>query len=263
MLPASYHSHPYSTHRTNTPIFLTARERTVVESMAAPPDCAIIVTDELGNIKDCNAEAQSVFHCLPSYTQDKKLDEIVKIAPRNHARYSPTLWELAHTTQRRPIAFPELEVAFPCEGKHLMDICSVWLHEAREGHSRVAFIFSTPTIQLLKSPAGNRIESDEVQTDIEEGIIVLQKHSMIETSHTLDAMLGYKTGELIGRDISSLLSDADVTTLTYAAKTHNTQMFQGLAVRRNGFLESVRFRCFPLVNVRPDVVVVRLYGRLP
>jgi PAS domain-containing protein len=266
MLSTSYHSHPYSTHQNqnNVPTFLTASGRVAVESFSAPQDCAIIATDELGNIKHCNAEAQQIFHCLPFYAQDTKLNEIVKIVPRNHARYAPTLWELAHSTHR-PLAFPEFDVILPCEGKCQQDICSVWLHEEREGHSCIAFFFSAPVaMKRHRSAANNFTLPDVVQSgsDVEEGIIVLKKHTIIETSRTLDMMLGYKERELIGRDISCLLSDAAATTVMYAAKKHNTQIFQGLAVRRNDFLESVGFRCFPFANVRSDVVVVRLYGHL-
>jgi hypothetical protein len=202
------------------------------------------------------------------------LNDVCTIVPRNRARYAPTLWELAHST-RRPLAFPEIEIALPGEATHRMDVCTVWLHEPREGHLRIAFVFSSLVQKSLenkqceskqcenKRDDKTACSASEQEHEIKEGIIVLRKHTIIETSSTLDAMLGYKEKEIIGRDISYLMSDTDATRLMYAVKTNDTSLFQGLVMCHNHLLIPVGFRSFQLTNAYSDVVVTRLYAPLP
>lgn len=235
-------------------------------SASNPHDGAVIITDEKGNIQSCNAEAQSIFHCLPSYSQSKKLSDIFSVVLSSRKRYTPTLCELAFST-RRPLAFPDVMIVMPSGEKQIMDVCTLWLHESREGHLHIAYIFSSP----VKNPLCKRNDCHAEHKDsenqsgaaegVDEGIIVLRKHIIIDTSQMLDSMLGYKEGEILGHDISDLLSDTDAANLMYAIKKHDTSLFQGLVMRKNHFLTQVGFRSFHLTNTYSDVIVTRLYSQ--
>lgn len=233
-------------------------------SSIVPLDAAVVVTDEDGNIKFCNAEAQNVFHCSLSCNQSKKINSFCKIVRHDKLRYAPTLWEMVHST-RRPLAFPDVEITLPGEKARRMDVCTVWLNESREGHLRIAFVFSSQMQKQYCYCSNIAVNTKLTQVvdagaEIQEGIVVHKHHIIIETSSTFDVMIGYSEGENIGRDISCLMTEDSSRTLLHAVKEHDTSVHTGLVIQRNNFLLPVEFRTFPLTLLSSDVVITRLYA---
>ncbi len=237
---------------------------TGIPSAPFQSDIAIVVTDEEGIIEFCNTKAQCLFHCSMLCAQNKNLNNLCTIIYNTNAYETSTLCEIAYTS-RRPLSLLNLDVSTIGGEHYQMDICTVQLNELHEGHSRIAYFF-LPTLTTKKkifscsktcgdlpqqNPNGNRIEG---------GVVLHRYHLILGTSTALDTISGYKEGELIGQDISLLMTDTSADTLCHTVKLYDTTAWSGLIIQRNKFLLPVEIQSFPLLNLYPDAVITRLRG---
>lgn len=237
----------------------------IVTSIPLAPfqsDMAIIVTDEEGIIEFCNTKAQCLFHCSMSCAQNKKLYDLCTLIYSSNAYNTPTLCEIAHIS-RRPLSLLNLKVS-TLDGKyHQMDICILWLNELHEGHFRIAFFF-LPALNLQKKifsyqrTYGKLSQHNPSENGIEEGVVLHRNHLILRTSAALNAMSGYEEKELIGQDISLLMTDTSAAILRHTVKLHDTTAWSGLLIQRNKFLIPVEIQSFPLLHLYSDAVITRL-----
>lgn len=227
-------------------------------------DMGIIVTDEEGVIEFCNTKAQCLFHGSISCMQNTKLQNLCTLIYDTNTYETPTLWEIAHIS-RRPLSLLNLNISTLGRENYQMDICILWLNDLHEGHFRIAFFF-LPTLNMKKKipsctkTCGNLLQSNPNGTRIEEGVIFHRYHLILGTSIAFDAMSGYKEADLIGEDISLLMTDTSDTTLGHTVKLHDTTAWDGLVIQYNKFLLPVEIRSFPLLNLYPDAIISLLHG---
>lgn len=235
-----------------------------IPSISFQSDIAIIVTNEEGVIEFCNTKAQYLFHCSMSCTQRKKLHNICTLICGTNTYDTHTLWKIAHTT-RRPLSLLNLNVSSLSGESYQMDLCTLWLNNLHEGHFRIAFCFLPTLTTKNKIYSCSKTCKDLPQQDpngnrIEEGIILHRHHLILGTSTALDIMSGYKEEDIIGQDISLLMTDTSADILRHTVKLHDTKTWSGLVIQRNKFLLPVQIQSFALLHLYPDAVITRLYS---